>query len=76
MTIFKNMERMRIEPNLTREALARKLGVTPARLRSWEIGREPIPSDRLIAMADRFGCSIDFLLGRSSRMAYVISFAS
>ena len=76
MTIFKNMERMRIEHNMTREALARKLGVTPARLRSREIGREPIRSDRVIAMAARSGCSIDFLLGRSNRMEYVISFAS
>ncbi|MBC8569908.1 helix-turn-helix domain-containing protein [Zongyangia hominis] len=76
MTIYKNMERMRIEHNMTREALARELGITASKLRGWEIGREPIPSDSLMAMADLFDCSVDYLLGRSGRVEYVVRYAS
>lgn len=76
MTIYKNMERMRIEHQLTREALAKELGTTAAKLRRWEIGQEPIPSDTLMAMADLFECSVDYLLGRSGRVEYIVRYAS
>lgn len=48
----------------SQEDLAENLDVARDTIKKWEAGDTPIKSSMLIAMSDRFGCSIDYLLGR------------
>ena len=60
---YPNIEAERARIGMSREALAEKLGVTRKTVFNWmESGN--IPLGKLIGMADLFGCSIDYLLGR------------
>lgn len=58
---------LRIKRNLSQKELAKHLGISPSIVSSYELG-ERIPSvDRLLALANFYGCSIDYLLGRSQK---------
>lgn len=60
---YPNIEAERARIGMSREGLAEKLGVTRKTVFNWmESGN--IPLGKLVAMADLFGCSIDYLLGR------------
>ena len=60
---YPNIEAERARKGMSNEAMAERLGVTRKTLYSWmEKGNIPVSS--LIHMADMFGCSIDYLLGR------------
>ena len=60
---YPNIEAERARIGMSREILAEKLGVTRKTVFNWmESGN--IPLGKLIDMADLFGCSIDYLLGR------------
>lgn len=66
--MYPNIEAERARKGLSCEALAEKLGVGRKTLYNWmESGKIPLSS--LIAMADLFGCSIDYLLGRTAPAA-------
>lgn len=60
-----NIEKMRKKRNLTEEGIGRMLGVTSRTYRNYIAGG-PIPSDKLITMAELFGCTTDYLLGRGN----------
>lgn len=45
--------------------LADFLGVTSSALSYWESGKHKIPRDFLFKIADRYGVSIDYILGYS-----------
>ena len=60
---YPNIEAERARNGYTAEELAKILGVSRKTLYNWtESGN--IPSSALIRMADTFGCTIDYLLGR------------
>lgn len=60
---YPNIEAERARKGMTQDTLAERLGVTRKTVFNWmESGN--IPLGKLIAMADLFGCSIDYLLGR------------
>lgn len=46
---------------LTKKDLAKLLGVSEPTLRGWVRGK-PIPSTKLVKMADMFNCSTDYIL--------------
>ena len=56
-------ERSRLD--LTQEQLAEKLGVAESTIRRWEEGLTKPSPHLLMEMSDLFGCSIDYLLGRT-----------
>lgn len=62
--IGENIHNLRIRFGLTKEGLARDIGVSAATIRSWENGRSYPISVYLPAIADRFHVSIDYLFGR------------
>lgn len=64
--MFYNIEAERARMCLTKSALSRKLQISLNTYNSYILGSS-IPSDKLIAMADLFKCSIDYLLGRSEK---------
>lgn len=50
----------------SQEALSREIGITSRTYRNYIAGT-PIPSDKLIRMADVLKCSTDYLLGLTER---------
>ena len=62
---YPNIEAERARRGISKDLLAGAIGVTRKTLYNW-IENGKIPESALIKMADFFGCSIDYLLGRSA----------
>ena len=56
-------ERSRVD--MTQEQLAERLGVASSAIRRWEDGTTSPAPKHLLAMSDLFGCTTDYLLGRT-----------
>ncbi len=56
---------LRAENGLTRAQLAEKLNVSPRLVAYWENCQRECSFDMLIAIADLFASSADYLLGRT-----------
>ena len=54
----------RVEDNLSRLELSKKLNVSVRLISYWENGQRECGFDMLIKIADLFSVSIDYLLGR------------
>ena len=50
---------------MTREELAQKIGYTRTAISAWEIGRNEPSNADTIKLAEYFGVSTDYLLGKS-----------
>lgn len=55
---------LRKEHNLSQRALAQKIGSSQKSVDYWEKGKSEPTSGFIIAIADCFGCTTDYLLGR------------
>lgn len=65
-TFSERLKQLRVESGLTQTQLARFLNVDPSTISSYETRAERLPpADVLRKMADLFGVSLDYLLGRS-----------
>ena len=62
---YPNIEAERARKGISNDALADELGVARKTLYNW-LTNGNIPLSALIHMADMFGCSIDYLLGRKT----------
>lgn len=58
------LKELRLEAGLSQKALGDKLGFSQTCLAKWEIGTNEACFDDLIKIADYFGVTTDFLLGR------------
>ena len=66
------LKTIRKENGMTQMQLSEKSGLSQSNINTWERGRSlPLP-DGLIALADCFNCSIDYLLGRESEDGTII----
>ncbi|MBR2903366.1 MAG: helix-turn-helix transcriptional regulator [Clostridia bacterium] len=61
---FEQLYSLRLENNLSRTDLAKKLGVSTRLISYWENGKRECDFDMLIKIADLFSVSVDYLLGR------------
>lgn len=61
-----NIEAERARNQFTKEALSAKLGISQKTYLNYVNGNTAIPSDKLMAMADLFHCTTDYLLGRET----------
>ena len=61
--MYPNIEAERVRHGLTKDDFAMALGVTRKTVYTWTHSGN-IPQGKLEAMAELFGCSIDYLLGR------------
>ena len=55
---------LRLDANLSRAELAKKLNVSVRLISYWENGQRECSFDMLLKIAELFSVSIDFLLGR------------
>ena len=63
---------LRNEQGITQQQLADQAGISRSNINTWESGKSlPLP-DGLIALADAFGCSVDYLLGRESEEGVIV----
>ena len=60
---YPNIQAERARNGMTVADFADRLGVTRKTVYNWQNSGN-IPSDKLEQMADIFGCSVDYLLGR------------
>ncbi len=75
LSLAQNISRLRKESGMTQERLAETLGVSFAAVSKWERGAATPELGLIVEMADRFGVSVDALLGyeagRNSQAAVV-----
>ena len=57
------LKELRIELNLSQDALAREVGLTHTAIGLWEQGKRIPNLDAVISLAKYFGVSIDYLAG-------------
>ena len=62
--------KLRKELNLTQEELAKKIGYTRTTGSAWEIGRNEPSNADTIKLANFFGVTTDYLLGKSDVRNY------
>ena len=62
--------KLRKELNLTQEELAKKIGYTRTAVSAWEIGRNEPSNADTIKLANFFGVTTDYLLGKSDVRNY------
>ena len=65
--MYANIEAERGRKQLTKEDLSKSLGVSSKTYSSYVRGERPIPSDKLVMLAQLFHCSTDYLLGLNDR---------
>lgn len=62
---FPNIRNLREDKDLTQKALAEILNVTQTTYSKYELGKINIPIEVFIKLADFYGVSVDYLLGRN-----------
>lgn len=65
MGYYKRIRDLREDHDLTQRQLAAKLHMTQTQYFRYEQGYRDIPSDVLIALADLYHTSTDYILGRT-----------
>lgn len=69
--MYKRIKELREDHDLSQEKLADILNVSQTGYSKYEIGKRDIPTQILIALADFYGTSVDYLLGRTKERASV-----
>lgn len=64
-TMAKRLLQLREKNNLSQSTVARQIGVTPALISAYEKQERKRSIDKLIALADIYHVSTDYILGRT-----------
>ncbi len=67
METYERFEQLRNEKELTQNELANSLGIDRSVYNKIETGIRPVRERELVAIAELFGVSTDYLLGRSTQ---------
>lgn len=59
-----NLKELRIKAGLSREKVSQRMNVSAMTIRNWENGATEPSASQIKALADMFGVSTDYLLGR------------
>lgn len=62
---IRHMKDLREDHDLSQKELAKILNLSQRSYSHYENGTRKIPLDVLVALADFYGCSTDYLLGRT-----------
>jgi transcriptional regulator with XRE-family HTH domain len=63
---IKNLASERVRIGMTQTDLAKKLGTSTKSISLYESDQRTLPPELAIKAADLFGCSIDYLYGRTN----------
>lgn len=66
MNYIERIKNLREDNDLTQTQLAKELHISQRAYSHYEAGTRKIPIDIIIAIADYYNCSIDYLLGRTN----------
>ena len=61
IVIGRNTRHRRLVAGLSQQAAARHIGVTPQQARKYESGANGIPCEKLLKLAELYGCSVNDL---------------
>lgn len=64
---FENIRKLRIDKGYTQKEIGEYLGISQNTYSQYEIGVLKYPVDVLIKLADLYGVSVDYLVGRTNR---------
>lgn len=64
---LERIKNMREDLDMTQKDLAKILNISQRTLSHYELGTRDIPTQTLIALADFYHCSTDYLLGRTNK---------
>ena len=66
MSVFgTRLKTLRLSKNIMSKSMAVYLNITPRNYQRYETGEVDPPTSKSIALADYFGVSLDYLVGRS-----------
>lgn len=63
--LIERLKQLQAEQSSLKKDIAAKLGISVMAFYRYERGERQLPTDKLIALADYFGVSIDYLVGRT-----------
>ena len=66
MMKYENIRSIRVDRGYTQEQIAKQLGISQNTYSQYEIGVLNYPVDAIVKLADIYGVSTDYLLGRTS----------
>ena len=58
---------LRLAEGMTQKKMAERLGCTTSNYQKMEYGQVNVPALTLIALADHYGVTLDYLVGRSDK---------
>ena len=64
---FENIRNLRIDNGYTQKQIAQQLGISQNTYSQYEVGVLNYPVDALMKLADFYGVSVDYLLGRTTK---------
>ena len=64
---LERIKNMREDLDMTQKELAKILNISQRTLPHYELGTRDVPTQVLIALADFYKCSTDYLLGRTNK---------
>ena len=64
---FENIRNLRIDNSYTQKQIAQQLGISQNTYSQYEVGILNYPVDALLILADFYGVSVDYLLGRTNK---------
>ena len=69
--IYRRIRDLREDQDLSQKQVAQMLGMSQTGYSKYETGENDIPTQVLIKLADFYGTSVDYLLGRTNEIASV-----
>ncbi|MDE6361374.1 MAG: helix-turn-helix domain-containing protein [Clostridia bacterium] len=66
------LKTIRKNAGMTQEQVANICGISQSNINTWETGRSLPSFDGLVALANCFVCSVDYLLGRESEESIIV----
>lgn len=65
-TMYSRIRDLREDKDLTQREIAQMLGMSQTGYSKYETGENDIPTQILIKLADFYGTSVDYILGRTN----------
>lgn len=66
---YPNIEAERARNSMTKATMAKAIGVSPDTVKNWQDGNNEIPASKIVALADLFSVTTDYILGRTATRA-------